>query len=399
MSTALANATIPADRDSVESAISNTTKADLKLNRVIFTIADTISWKEKHTESSTKGFGGVYRPELKTLKHNGNTGMIYRCKLTVMQEKMDAQNKEMLPPGDVKNWETGYVQSNSKFDPATGTWGDLEIKSDYMVFAPRFPGHEVLRAVERSLPNGTGGIVEITALKGATRAEVNAAQAYYFPNWNAIQKGVEALPTTVREIEAHIAARLAVVSKEAPFDKVQQYAQIGREMLRSCTEYKIYGQDLVKYEENEINKAKVEGHNYPYSPLAEILLEQLEMTRKDDIATSQASSTEALVREMRADRDTNTELELRKLDIEERKLAIEEAKLGISRVPAGVEFVAPVPAMIETNETGDVIFQTPEPIIISGQETAERVCGKPKANGTPCERVLRENEESCFQHK
>jgi hypothetical protein len=369
------NPTLPASRDSVESTISNARTNDLKQNRVIFFAGDVISPREKYLAPATAGFGGISRGDLKTIQHNGNLGMVYRCKFTIMRTKMIDEPKDMLDPKDIKNWETSYILSNGKLGP--NGWEDVQIggtkETSYLVYKPRYPGEEMRFALQRNEPNGEGGTVEIASLKGADYATVREAQLFFFPNWAEIERGEAKLPPTIRELEILIRSRMGAI-RELPVEKQNQYASIANDIIKSCTEYRMWGLNFLKFCEDAINEAKIKGMSYSYPVKAEMILEQLEQKRKDDLVSGEHSATNSLVEEMRLDRAEKNNLEQRRLELEERKLRLEEIKAGI-RNPNEMD-VVPVAEEVE-----NTVFY----------------CGAPKANGEPCQREV-EQGTKCFQH-
>lgn len=380
------NPAIPVGSESADAIISNSRTNDIKQTRVLFFAGDVFSETEKYKSPATMGFGGISRSDLQTIQHGGNRGVIYKCKLTTMQEKMIHENKEFLNPQDIKNWESSYILEKGKLGP--NGWEDVQIggttESAYLVYKKRYPGEEIRFALEVNQPNGEGGLIEISTLKGASYPEVRQAQLFFFPNWSEVERGEASLPKLLSELEAHLRERIAVARELGE----TKYAAIGNEMLRSCAAYRQWGLRYLKFCEDAINSAKTRGEDYSYPSLAELVLFQLEQKRKDDLVSGEHSSTNQLVAEMRAERAEKNDLLKRQLELEERKLRLEEIKLGI-RQP-DVEDIVPsaTPEAIHLDEVVD------ETVV----DTDVRLCGAETAKGTPCVRELAEGEVACRQH-
>jgi hypothetical protein len=388
------NPTIPAQRESVESLISNAERVAMQTSRVLFYAGDVISAIDKYDAPSTMGFGGIYRSDLRTIQHNGNLGMIYRCKFTSMKTKMIDENKAMLLPADVKNWEKSYTLSNAKLGP--NGWEDMQVGVDrasaHLVYKPRYPGEEIRFALQHNEPVGERGIVEVAALRGAEYPEIRAAQLFFFPNWEQIERGETRLPDTIRALETHIRARLAA-TRELDNRLANQYASIANDMIKSCSEYRAWGLAYLKFIEDGINEAKINGQPYSYPLLGEMVLAQLEQKRKDDLVSGEYSGTVQLVEELRAERAEKADTERRRLELEERKVRIEEMKLGITD-----KVDVPPQAPAEKVEATIVLDADQYEIHGTVSTVEPRLCGAPKANGDPCTRTLMEGETVCFQH-
>ncbi len=410
-------AAIPQRRSVSEIPSSSDTTADLRLNRVVFFAGDLISSSEKYAEPM-KGFGGVFLPQFKTLQHGGNKGMVYRCELTMLKAKMIGQPIAMLPPGEAATWDTSFIQP-AAVQNSMGQWEDRLVTADafsinrgdnYMAYKMLgLPGHDIVKMVQGTPPNGVRGVTEIRALKGAEDYEVDAAQLFFFENWEDIREGKAYLPETTRELEAHIHSRIAATNQLDPALRTK-YRAIGEDMIRACTSYRQYANDIFKYNENLINNGKITGHAVSYPQVAEDMLTQFpEIKRKDDLASGASDSMTVLVEMQKL----NAANEAKRLELQEREIALREAELGLRPMPIvkdapAVTHEAPevseihVEAVEEAEtEVVEMVggYVEAEPEVIAEVATEVRLCGKPKANGESCERVLKADEEACFQHK
>lgn len=380
MSVMIEGAAIPDQMDSMTSSLSNKQIEDLRMTRVIFFAGNDVNFTSKNEMPSVKGFGGVYMPHLKTLPKQ-NKGMVYRCQLTALTTSKIIENRMMIPPGERENgqWESGFIQTNAVRN-ADGSYSDKEVRGfqgsdpnatkqgqfshlldSSQMYKNRYPGEDVRMAIKRSQPHGPGGVVEVTALMGATSEEIYAAQLFFFPNWVEIRKGNFALPETMRGLEDHIKERMAAINT-LPTDMQGTYRSIGNAMLRSCTEYRVAYTQTFQKNEIVLKDAAARGHTgaaFPES--AEEAMAMLEVKRKDDLVSGESSSVDRLARIMEKKEAGESALELRKLEIEERKLAIEEVKLGLRKpedvpqvVTPVIEVAPPEPQFIEDEVTGQV---------------------------------------------
>lgn len=422
MTTALG--AIPQKRESVDASISNQTIQDLKTVRVAFFAGDDVGSIEKYEMPSVKGFGGLFLPHIKTLPKE-NKGMLYRCQLTPLKTAMIPQPYLMLAPGERDNWAKSFTQSNAIENP-DGTWRDKVINgftesnaaviketkefatrsNDFQVYKERYPGHDIQEITRRSEPHGAGGVVEVTALKGATQAEIDAAQLFFFPDWPEIAAGTAFLPDTERELREYINGRIKTIGFECPIELRAQYMQIGQAMLKSCTEFRqAY---LTTFQKNEIimkDSAAKGNTGASYHPRTEDAMRMLEYRRKDDIVAGDSSSVDRLARIMEQKEIGDNALEMKRLELQERELHLREVEAGI-RKPEPIAPVVSAP-FVSTNVGPPVesvittTYQEGDSVTVIDAvnfDTGTRICGQPKADQTPCQRTLKENETACFQH-
>lgn len=293
---------------------SNVILPDTKLRstpRFVFFAGDNITMQEKYAAPS-RFMGGVELDMYLTLRETGkelyarsdlyNTGgVLYRCAIHQLKTAYLPVNKQMVSPADREGGTLlpGYQVQNGRRNHKTGQYEDVTVTNDNMVYRPFYPGDEIESMTRPSTGLRPGGIVEITALHGKTWQEQVDAQLHYFPNWEQLQTGEESLPATIRELRDNIAARVLVAD-------TAELKSIGRDMLRSCDEFKVWGlrylkawRQTVKFADNQID-SPIAGYN----ELAEMLFEMLQVAREDtlnqtgnvaDIATQIGQSIAAAI--------------------------------------------------------------------------------------------------------
>ena len=395
-------ATIPQTAEPVEAVLSNATIEGLKTSRVIFFAGNDLSPQEQFEMPELKAFGGKALPQIRTLAG----GMLYRCKLTALRTKMIPENYMMIAPAQREGgqWQKSYMQDGKLIkghmaSNPNALEGEFQTQlSDHLRFREWYPGGEIGRATERTQPNGVGGVVEIADLKGATNAEIDAVQLFFFPEWAEITQGYKSLPDTIRETEEHIKFRIKCIDTEVDPNDRQKYRRIGNAMLQSCSEYRRTGTDLIQKDETSMKTAFTKGETLAsHSSVSTVVLDMLEQRRKDDVTVGESSSVDRLARAMEARENSDNSLKERELALRERELAIKEAELGLSKpkVETSAPFAAasPLPPQPEsvtttTHHEGD------EPMVI---DMSAPTCGKPTAMGV-CKRELKEGETSCWQH-
>ncbi len=396
------------DRNSTDTPISNTRTEDLSKTRVIFFAGDAIPPHEKYEMPEVKGFGGIYMPEIRTLPkgaNNASKGMVYRCTFTPLRTTMKHEAKNMLSPDARQHWESSFNQAAVEDGKAVqrnvlgftesvlsaAKEGRFEtVSSPHVVYKFRYPGEDIAKATTRLMPNGVGGVVEAVALAGATDDEIREAQLFFFPNWDEIVSGLDMLPETTKELEAHIRARLATTTNA-------KYLSLGKDILRSCSEFRRTGAQIVTRDESAL-KAASKDDTQAHSAISEHLLPQLEIARKGDILAGDHQAmnrvANAMEKNIAASPSGISEADRA---LKERELFIEEVRLGIRNpdgtlkgVTATVSAVAG--ATVPDVPMGNGLLQTDMVL------DSVRYCNHPKNNGEPCERTLKDGEAACFQH-
>jgi len=374
--------------------------ADAQIPRVLFMAMDAVTDAEKY-ELPFKAFGGIHLPYIAGLRESKY--MLYRCMLTQLPAFTPVGDWDMMVPPEMRTHlgrsftqvvdgkpkiVQGFLESDARSIKEDGVFKNK--RSNHLVFHKRYPGHDAKKATQRTAPHGIGGVVEITALKGASVEEIEQAQLFFFPLWDDVKNGLSELPKTAKAMEAHINARRAEI-KNLPFEMQARYQSIAGDMLRSVSEFQRNALNTIKGDEIIYKAAYDAGETgVRNSDASELLLAQTETRRKSDLLSGDDSAVNRLasIIEKRELGDDSTAKKM--LEIEERKLFLEEVKLGI-RNPDG----SLVGAKVKAEEPYYTPSQEEEEPEVA---TEVRLCGQPKANGEPCARELRVDEEFCFQH-
>ncbi len=345
---AVAYATIPTNTEIIDAPKSNANIAELEATRVLFFAHDTISDREKR-EAPFKKFGGIHLPQVPALRQL--KGMLYRCQFTLFPKyTMVGDNKEMLGPFASRDHEDSFVRTviengeakeqvvrgflGSDANPELKENGEFRNRrSDHIVYRRRYAAQDAALAKRRTpFGNAPGGVTEITALKGSTKAEVDEAQLFFFPAWHDIIAGRAELPNdTAKDFQAYVNGRKALINN-MPWDveKKNKYHSIVEDMLTSSTEYTRHAVDMVRSDEIVVKDATTRGAAgiVRHSPITEKYLEQTSTRRKEDVLTGQVNDVATLTAEMRADRQASVEVEAKKLLLEERKQYVIETQAG-----------------------------------------------------------------------
>jgi hypothetical protein len=369
---------------------------------------DAVTDFEKY-EMPFKAFGGIHLPHIPGLRESKY--MLYRCMFTQLPAFTPVGDWDMMVPPEMRTHlgrsftqvvdgkqkiVQGFLESDARSIKEDGVFKNK--RSNHLVFHKRYPGHDVKKATQRSAPHGVGGVVEITALKGASIEEIADVQLFFFPQWDEIRNGLTELPKTAKAMEAHLHAKRAEI-KNLPFDLQAKYQSIVGDMLKSVSEFQRHALNTIKGDEI-IHKAAYDAGETGVrnSDTSELLLAQTETRRKSDLLAGDDSAVNRLA-------DIIAKKELGNDGLAEKAMLLEERKQYTAEIVAGLR---------ERDEAEEVrlgmrkAIETPEPYYTPSQEEEEapepladtdvRLCGQPKANGEPCARELKENETACFQH-
>lgn len=365
-------------------AIANLEEQGKEVKRVVFFAGDAIPPSEKYEMPDVKAGGGIYLPHMRTVQATtspATQGLVRRCKFTSMQVAMELQNEQMLPPWDRKSYPQAYIRTvadengNGVQETVSGFLGAdaasikegifKNVRQGDVRYSKVYPGDEVKRIIQRSQPNGVGGVVEIQALKGASASEIEEAQHYFFPNWDSIAEGAETLPTAIKDIEVLIKSRMADVDNQLwPEAKKAQYLSIGKDMLQSCEQFAFTSLQILEKDEVIKKEADAKGVVAPHSAISEHLLSQIDRKRKGDILSGEFSATNDLVKEMRADRDSMNASKAKELELREREIALQEKtlelQLQIAKAAAATPVTDTVSAPVEEPvEQTDIALDSP----------------------------------------
>lgn len=416
-----AYASIPTQVEVIESPVSNKVQAALETPRVLFFGGDAITDQEKR-QAPFKEHGGIHMPHVKTLR--GTKGMLYKCALTLLPPfRMIPDARGMLGPNlAALEFKDSFTQTVVNAD---GTMTEKEIsgfpvtvqesikegrfetkQSNHIVYKKRYAAQDVAMAIKRSVPHGPGGVVEITALAGATQREVSDAQLFFFPNWADIKAGREKLPERMSDVIAHLTARKGVIDTELPEVLRGKYHSIANDMLRSCTEFVRTANETVRSDGHIVQNAVSKGlaGQVTHSQMSEKFLEQTGAQRKEDLLSGEVASVGELAKEMREDRLAHSKVKEKELELKERELFLREVELGIRKSDGSLvgEVKTPTaerpftePTIIDATDT-HILIADENTTFAMAEPTSEVICGAPTANGT-CARVATKGDK-CWQH-
>lgn len=228
--------------------------------RYVFFPGDVLSPRRKR-EHPELADGGEEHPSRCLVR---TKGYIRRCRITPLEKWGEPLPAEMLPEG-VEGYGTVVVEGHGGNNHYLST-------SRNIVNYPRLPGEEIHALLDRGLDSLPKGIVQLTPCIGLTWEDFEATgwQQHFFPVYP--QSGW--IPVTLRQISEQI--RAAVVPRS-------ELRQLQTEMLGACEEFRLWATQRVQVENEVIGTpAGSGGWIYRYSDLAETLLPQLEMQRKDE---------------------------------------------------------------------------------------------------------------------
>lgn len=192
-------------------------------------------------------------------------GIVPRAFLTPLEIGANWVPPELVPAGA----DTFAPMQNDDFTVRGGV--AVGTKSKYLVGEKYFPGHAITWMLSFARNNGgfSRGLVEVNQLFGQPFKDGAATelQRLYFPNYPT-------LPVKLSELQRGIEG----------IAKAQQGAvrEIGQLFLHACDEFRIWGTNFVAIEHGQIKiGTHTSGHVYEYSDTAQLLMEQLEITRQD----------------------------------------------------------------------------------------------------------------------
>ncbi len=337
-------AQLPMSARVIDSPVNNKEQATLETTRVLFFAHDTITDREKR-ELSFKEFGGIYLPHIQTLRDTKH--MLYRCCLTQLPPfKMIGDWDMMLPPEarqEGGRWSRSFTQTVVENGQAKDVVvnGFLESKidedgnfkqrrSNHLLFTKRYPMHEAREAIRRTGSHTPGGVVDIEALLNATKEEIEEAQYFFFPNWDEIVRGEAQLPSTTKGLQDHLKARVDAI-KDLPWsgEKKAKYYSIGKDMLRSSTEYDRTVKEAIRQDEIVQKASFAKGDTGAvHSVISEQYLEQTGTRRKEDMLSGESSSVDRLAHIMEQKEIGQSEAETKRMLLEERKQYVAEVQGG-----------------------------------------------------------------------
>lgn len=207
-------------------------------------------------------------------------GFLRRCRITPLEMGLDPQPRDLIPEG------ANYVEVPIELPERQAALTGLSHAQQVMVRT--YPGEEINSVLFNQHRNERGA-VEIKALLGKSwdKDAMDAMQQFFFPSYPA-------LPATLREVKGLI---------EAARKRVNDVTihSIADDMLLSCERFRQWGMSMLEREHalirSGVNKA---GEGYGYSPLAQVLLEQLEVERQDEGLKPLADLTRGMMQSAQA---------------------------------------------------------------------------------------------------
>lgn len=428
-------AQLPIGATVIDAPVNNKEQATLETTRVLFFAHDTITDREKR-ELPFKEFGGIYLPHIATLRDTKH--MLYRCMLTQLPAfKMIGDWDMMLPPEarqEGGRWQKAFTQTI--VDPKTGQAKNVLVngfleshitedgefknkRSNHLIFTKRYPLHEARFAIRRTGAHTPGGVVDIEALMGATLEEIQEVQYFFFPNWGEVIRGEDQLPSTTRGLQDHLQARIATIKNmDWSGEKKAKYHSIGKDMLRSSTEYERTVKEAIRQDEIVSKTAFTKGDTgATHSVISEQYLEQTGSRRKEDMLSGESSSVDRLARIMEQKEAGQSDAETKRLLLEERKQYVaevqggfrerdeaEEIRLGMKTVKSAhvtVPNTISVPEVISEpiEEIVDIATATVGNLTAMGEIESQAICNAIKKDGEPCPKKKVNGTDFCQFHQ
>lgn len=247
-------------------------------SKYVFFAGDLIAPAVKATNPHW-AFGGVLRPNSLTLAYR--TGYVRRCEITPLRQNMVSENKVNVPPAARPHMISGYTVQVGTEIKQYGV--DSNGQPDGLLRTAFYPADEI-----STLTGQVDGLIEMP-VKNA--AELERAQLFLFPNWEAISIGIESLPEKLGELRAYFQGRL----KEAQQSGDAFLIAVTNAALQSCFNFQTWGQTQINSANSLYDTAKAKGWAIGYGGTAEMLFTQLGMPRRDNAEQETSSKFERLI--------------------------------------------------------------------------------------------------------
>lgn len=217
--------------------------------------------------------GGLLRSELATLRHRN--GYIRQCEITECRQHMVAQRSTLVMPGERRHMPSSYMLTE---DGVT-----RQIQSDDpsnpLLFTPWYPDQELGQVLGQN-----DGLVRMP-LENAR--EMIAAQYFLFPDWDEYLAGRKVLPTKLATIREMLNTRL----QAATDPKMRAVAEAA---IRACDLADSFGRAHVNRENAMYAEAQARGWAWSYGVDSELFMDQLGLSRRDNLAQEQANKIDRL---------------------------------------------------------------------------------------------------------
>lgn len=238
---------------------------DKRLTRWLVFVGDVITPKQKRERADLKIGGEYLGQQYRTLIRS--KGLIRRCQLTPMEIGYDYLSSEMLGDNASNLVIAGVVQDSGKDGrPLSAT--------------PIFPGDEIKGILHRehNASSGVKGFIEPEVLRGVEYADVVKAgyQKFIFEDWDKIVTGFATIPNKIAALRDLFDERYRATTSDTLRAVIEAYQE-------SADRYSQWGIDYLKMSAQLVKVPMNAGFAHTYSEQAEMLFEQLDMTREDAI--------------------------------------------------------------------------------------------------------------------
>lgn len=152
---------------------------------------------------------------------------------------------------------------------------------------PAYPGEHIIPlAIVPS--DASRGIVELSALADSPWESglAQSVQEHFFP-------AAEEVPIELRRVED-------IITHRASLTRDERFRRSGEQMLESCRQFRAYAQARIDREHALLKEGKAHQYVYTYSPLARVLLAQLEIAPQDQAFQLLADSQSKLINGFRS---------------------------------------------------------------------------------------------------
>lgn len=243
------------------------------------------------------------------------------------------------------DWMPEELLRNSGGEVWNGAILNEEQIKNRLSFVPIFPGDGLNNILNRSNndEDGKKGIVELTGLAGKSWEECHSDGSGLLDILEVSFYG-DGIEPTLRGLKEQITH--AVVPSLGI-----DVGQLKSEMLSGCEEFHDWGLSKINRENTQLRQGTKADWVYTYSPLAELLLVQLELQRQDQPFAELAKLTADLTRAVQPQQNGMSAIDLDMLDrrFEDRI----EARLAQAR-KADADRIAELEARLEASEPAEL---------------------------------------------
>lgn len=220
--------------------------------------------------------GGILRPKVITLRYRH--GYIRKCEITGLRQQMISEAATNILPNERRHLAPTYVINDGDGPQVIGKMKDGS--HDGLLRTPFYPSDEIDRLTSR-----VDGVVRMPC---ANAEEAIAAQIFLFPNWKHIVAGDATLPTRIDDLMVYFKGRLTAANTD-------QERAVARAAIKSCEDYKTWGQRVTTTANAMLRSMNVKGHGWTYGSDAELAFEQLNLQRQDTLVQDQGNKLDGLV--------------------------------------------------------------------------------------------------------